>query len=196
MLLDQRQLLVTERVALAKLTDTYDISDPATTRQAAIARDEPPPWAKWARLLVRKPLLPTTVNVYEQESMPPVLTLHKKSGLLRIRVAVSTPHDGDIGSFVSKAFSLGGGFWVHDANGRQVAEVKGDWKGWNFKFLDENQQELGVVTKKWAGIGKELFTTADTYMIALADRSTSFRHGGPLLLAAGLAIDIVFKERR
>ena len=39
-----------------------------------------------------------------------------------------------------------------------MAEVKGDWKGWNFQLLDNEGRELGVVTKKWGGIGKELFT--------------------------------------
>ncbi len=53
---------------------------------------------------------------------------------------------------------------------------------------------LGVVTKKWAGVGKELFTTADNYMISLSDRAPSGPDHAPLLLAAGLAIDIVFKE--
>jgi uncharacterized protein YxjI len=74
-----------------------------------------------------------------------------------------------------------------------VAEVKGDWKGWNFKFLDTSGHELGSVTKKWAGIGKELFTSADNYMIALGEASQA--GSAPLLLAAGIAIDVVYKER-
>jgi hypothetical protein len=52
------------------------------------------------------------------------------------------------------------------------------------------------VTKKWAGIGKELFTSADTYVIDLAPSSRSSADVAPLLLAAGLSIDIVFKEKK
>jgi uncharacterized protein YxjI len=56
-------------------------------------------------------------------------------------------------------------------------------------------EELGRVTKKWAGLGKELFTNADTYVITLSDSAAGRPEIAQLLLAAGLAIDTVFKER-
>jgi uncharacterized protein YxjI len=84
---------------------------------------------------------------------------------------------------------------VRDAQDRQVAQVKGDWKGWNFQLLDAQGNQLGVITKKWAGIGRELFTSADNYMIALNDAADTNAGNAVLLLAAGLAIDVVFKEK-
>jgi uncharacterized protein YxjI len=73
--------------------------------------------------------------------------------------------------------------------------VKGDWRGWNFQLLGPNGEELGRVTKKWAGLAKEMFTNADTYVIDLADAARGRREVAQLLLAAGLAIDTVFKEK-
>jgi len=64
-----------------------------------------------------------------------------------------------------------------------------------FKFLDPSGAEIGTVTKKWAGICKGMFTTADTYMISI-DETKSDHKTDIMLRAAGLAIDIVFKERR
>lgn len=194
MLLQRRQFFVKERVSLLKLTDTYDILDPETKQSVGLAKDEPPLWAKLLRLIVKKPLLPTAVNVYETESSPAVLTLRKRPGFLHSTVVVTHPTKGELGRFKSKLFSFGGGFNVFDKSGRKIAEVKGDWKGWNFKMLDERGRELGVVTKKWAGAGRELFTSADNYMIALTGASTSNADQAPLLLAAGLAVDIVYKE--
>lgn len=195
MLLDRRTWFVKERVAVLKLTNTWDLIDPETGVKVGIARDEPSSVAKFARLLVNKQFLPTTINVYESESLPPVLSLAKKPGLLRSSVVVTDPSHAELGKFTSKAFSLGGGFFVFDTSGRQVAEVKGDWKGWNFRLLDGEGLELGIVTKKWAGIGKELFTTADSYVISLSEHMARRRDVAPLLLAAGLAIDIVFKSK-
>jgi len=199
MLLEQRQFLVKERVAFAKLTDVFDIFDPVSGAQIGIARDEPPTWARYFRLLINKSLLPTTINIYEDENMPPVLVLEKAAAAFRPTIRVLDQRNVELGLFRSKLFSLGGGFFVIDSTGRQIAEVKGDWKGWNFRFLGEMGEELGVVTKKWAGAAKELFTSADNYVIALSD-SAGRAAGGPalsaLLLAAGLAIDIVFKEKR
>ena len=54
--------------------------------------------------------------------------------------------------------------------------------------------ELGKVTKQWAGLGKELFTSADNYVIALDDRLPAAPEAAALLLAAGLAIDTVYNE--
>ena len=55
--------------------------------------------------------------------------------------------------------------------------------------------EIGKITKKWAGIGKELFTSADNYMISLSEGRSFRPESAPLLLAAGLAIDTVYKEK-
>jgi len=194
-LLNRRSFIVKEQVSLLKLTDTYDLFDPETQQPIGVARDEPASWAKYGRLLVKKHFLPTVINVYEAGSTRPVLSLKKGPAILRTTVEVCDANGAVIGRFTSKLFSLGGGFYAHDAIGQQVAEIKGDWKGWNFRFLDSLGAELGTVTKKWAGLGKELFTTADTYVIALSDRAGQVPNQSALLLAAGLAIDIVFKER-
>ena len=45
----------------------------------------------------------------------------------------------------------------------------------------------------WAGVGKEMFTSADNYMIALNDEPSPAE--AILLLAAGLAVDIIYKEK-
>lgn len=192
MLLGHRNYFVKEHVGMLKLTDAYDILDPETGQQLGIAKEEPPEWAKYLRLLLGKQFLPTAVNVYETEGRPPVLSIRKQPSLLRAKVSVIDGSGRTLGHFKSKWFSLGGGFWVMDATEQQVAEVKGDWKGWNFKFLGADGREIGTVTKKWAGAGKELFTSADNYMIALQEVSPT---NASLLLAAGLAIDVVFKEQ-
>lgn len=193
-MLDRRMYFVKERVAFAKLTDTYDILDPETQQPLGIAKEEPAAWAKWLRLLVDKRLLPTTINVYPTEGARPAFSISKPPSFLRSKVSVNGAEGQRLGYFKSKLFALGGGFLVFDAQDQQVADVKGDWKGWNFKLLRMDGSEIGTVTKKWAGIGKELFTSADNYIVALTDEADRSAASVALLLAAGLAIDIVYKE--
>jgi uncharacterized protein YxjI len=195
MLLDRRTIFVKERVAVMKLRDTYDLLDPESGTTLGVVKDETSGWARWSRLLVQKILLPATFNVYEQEAMPPVLVIRKRPGFWHANVRVYDQRGSEIGFFKSKLFTLGGGFYIHDTSGQRIAEVKGDWKGWNFTFLS-NGNELGVITKKWAGIGREFFTTADQYVIALSDTAPSAPNLAGLLLAAALAIDVVFKEKQ
>jgi uncharacterized protein YxjI len=133
--------------------------------------------------------------VRERDDTPVLMTLRRGASLLLARVRVLDGMDTEIGLFKSKLFSLGGGFDVLDAQQQPIAEVKGDWKGWNFRFLAPDGAELGRVTKKWGGLGKELLTSADNYVIDLAGDRHLPRNTAMLLLAAGLAIDIVYKEK-
>jgi uncharacterized protein YxjI len=193
-MLSHKTFLVKERVGFLKLTDTFDIFDPNGGAQLGIARENVGVLTKLLRLIISKRLLPTTVEVREREEGPVVLSF-RRAGLLRSRVVVNG-HDGrEIGRFKSKLWSLGGGFHVLDPRDHPVAEIKGDWKGWNFRFLGSDGSELGKVTKKWAGLGKELFTSADNYVIALDEHRPLPPNSAALLLAAGLAIDTVYKEK-
>ncbi len=196
---DLRTFLVKERAGLLKLTDTYDIFDPATNAQVAIAMEEIPGFMKLLRLLINKQIMPTTVNIYEgtetNHPVSPAISIRRGPIFFRSRVEVRGPEGNMIGYFKQKFFSLGGAFMVFDPQDQQIAEIKGDWKGWNFKITLTDGQEIGVVAKKWAGLAKEFFTSADNYVITLSDGVDAKPGLVMLLLAAGIAIDTVFKEK-
>ena len=193
-MLDRKTYVIKERPGVLKLVDTYDILDPDSGRPIGIAREEPPGATKYLRLLVNNKWLPTVVNVYERETEPPVLSIRRGVALFRPKVHVWS-NTQQLGYFRAKAISIGPSFRIFDTQDREIGSVKGDWKGWNFTLLGTGGEELGRVTKKWAGLARELFTTADTYVIALSDMAAGRRDIAQLLLAAGLAIDTVFKEK-
>jgi uncharacterized protein YxjI len=192
---DTRQFMVKERVAFLKLTDTYDIFDLASGAQLGIAQEVVAPLIKFARLLINKRLLPTSIEIRANDGGPALLTIRRGVGFFRTPVQVIDRNGRQIGSLKSKLFSLGGSFEIFDAVGNQTAELKGDWKGWNFTLRRANGEELGKVTKKWGGIGKELFTSADNYVIALNDQTAHSQESVAMLLAAGIAVDTVYKEK-
>ncbi len=196
-MLERQSYFVREHVGLLKLTDTYDILDPESQEQIGIAKEKVGGLIKTLRFIISKQLMPTTVYVYEggdpDDNDRLLFSIHRGVAFFRTKVEVKDGSDKLIGWFKSKAFSIGGSFRVFSAAGDEVALVKGNWKGWTFKFVDKDDQELGTITKKWTGIGKELFTSADNYMISLnGDPSPGT---SALLLAAGLAIDTVYKEK-
>lgn len=186
--------LIKEHVGLLKLVDEYDILDPASGRKVGLARETPSFLAKWLRLLIKKHLLPTVVSIFKEENSPAIFSIHRPVKFFRSKVYVRDNTGNPIGYFKSKLFSLGGGFYLYSNQNNQLAEVKGDWKGWNFKFIGQNNKELGMVTKKWAGIGKELFTSADNYIVSVNEEVNKEPAIKILLLAAALAIDVVYKE--
>jgi uncharacterized protein YxjI len=192
-LLHRTTFFVKERIAGLRLTDTYDILDPASSENIGIAKEEPPIWAKWLRLVVKKHMMPTAINVYEAEGHPPVLSVTRGFTFLRAKINVIA-EGRPLGYFKRKLLSLGGGFLVYDHSGQQIAEVKGNWKGRDFKFTNTNGREIGQVNKKWAGLAKEIFTSADNYVVSLTDLSGANQDAAALLLAASLSIDLVFNE--
>ena len=193
-LFDRKTYVVKERVGLMKLVSTYDLLDPHSGASIGVAVEEPPGFIKYIRLFMNNHWLPTEVKVYEREGFPPVLTIHRGVALFRPKVDVRTG-GRSIGYFKAKLLSIGPSFRIFDANDSEIGLVKGDWKGWNFQLLSPDGQVLGRVTKKWAGLAKELFTTADTYVIDISDSAAGRKDIAQLLLAAGLAIDTVYKEK-
>ncbi|RSK50938.1 phospholipid scramblase-related protein [Hymenobacter rigui] len=195
-MLNRRTYFIREHAGVFKLKDTYDILDPETQQQIGYATEATPSWAVWLRLLIKKQMLPVTIAVREQPESEPVLRIERGWTFLRSKVHIVDAQDQRIGYFKSKLFTLNGGFYVFNTQNEQIAEVKGSWKSWDFKFLAASGQEIGVVTKKWAGLGRELFTTADNYLISINDMGEQQAASSALLLAAGLAIDTVFHERQ
>jgi uncharacterized protein YxjI len=195
-MLNRKMYFIRERVGFIKLADTYDILDPATQTQIGIAQERSGILVHILRLVVNKQMLPTKVFVYEgdnpEDNFRLLFSIQRGFTFFRSRVNIVDRNGNVVGWFQSKMFSLGGAFRVFDAAGNEVALVKGDWKGWNFRFLDKSEKEIGTITKKWAGIGKELFTSADSYIITLNQESAPAK--AILLLAAGLAVDTVYKE--
>lgn len=187
---------IREHLGFLKLSDTYDIIDPNTMDQIGVAKEKPGALIHILRFFVKKQMLPTKVFVYEgsdpKEEGKVLFSIQRGFTLLRSKVNICDAEGQTVGYLKSKLFSLGGAFFVHDQSGEQVAFVKGNWKGMNYKFTDMNETEIGRITKEWGGIGKELFTTADNYMVDIDGEPSPTKV--LLFLAAGLAIDTVFKE--
>ena len=193
------QYFVKEHVGLFKLSNAYDIIDPESGKKVGLAQEKPGGWIIALRFLINKQLLPTRVDIIENPDENGngkiIVSIKRGFTLFRSKITVLIDGNTEIGYFKSKLFSFGGGFWIYDSANAKVAEVKGDWKGWNFKLLDISGGEIGTVTKKWSGLGKEMFTSADNYMIALSGAAKNDAGAKALMLAAGIAIDTVFKEK-
>ena len=55
---------------------------------------------------------------------------------------------------------------------------------------------MAHVSKKWAGLGKEMFTSADNYMLEISNDVPQNDDVRKLILAAVMCIDMVLKEWR
>ncbi|MGL6095719.1 MAG: phospholipid scramblase-related protein [Fimbriiglobus sp.] len=199
-MLDARRFVVKERVKLLAAYQTYDLYDPDSSRPdepVAVAEEKISGLIQMLRWVIAKQLMPTRVEIREKPDDSLVFSITRGVAFFRPRVEIYDAQDQMIGYFKSKLFSFGGGFWVHTPDDKQFAEVKGNFTGFNYQMLSPGGSELGTVTKKLsaAGLAKELFTSADTYTVEVAEDLSDNPMAKMLVLAAALAIDVVFKSR-
>jgi uncharacterized protein YxjI len=187
------QLLVKEHVGYFKAASNYDIFDLATGEKLLECREPNLGFfTKMLRFTDYKRNTPFDVHVTETDGSQ-VVRVTRGITILFSNVKVHDENDEIIGGFKQKAFSIGGAFAVQDVNGQEVCHLKGKWTGWDFQFLAQGVQ-LARVTKKWTGLGKEMFTTADNYVLDISDAVPAESPTRKLILAAVMCIDKVLKE--
>jgi uncharacterized protein YxjI len=184
--------LIREHVGFLKLHEAYDILTPDGT-VVGTAVERASGFTQFLKLLISKTVLPFTVEIVDA-SGGVLVTIKRSFALFRSRVTVHDEHGEQLGYFLQKVFSLGGAFRVFDVDGQQIATLQGNWSGWEFKFVDRNDVLIGQVSKKWAGLAKELFTSADSYVVHLEREKVTDVRQVQLLLAAAICIDMVLKE--
>lgn len=190
--LRHNQFFVKEQVGMFKAANNYDVFDPATNQKIIECREPNLGlFTKLFRFTDYKRMTPFKVEVSTPDGQK-VLTVKRGISILGSNVQVLDEQGQVVGSFKQKLFSIGGKFLVLNAQGQEVCTLKGKWTSWDFRFM-QGDQELANVSKKWAGLGKELFTSADNYMLTIKNVSAD----DPvrlLIMAAVMCIDMVLKE--
>jgi uncharacterized protein YxjI len=185
--------LVKEHVGMFKAANNFDIHDPHTGEVILECREERLGiFTKLLRFTDYKRMTPFDIQIRTPDGQQ-IVRITRGISLFLSKVQVLNQHDQVIGGFKQKLFSIGGSFHVLDAEDKPICLLKGKWTGWNFKFL-AGDKELAHVTKKWAGIGKELFTSADNYVLEVSDSVPPEHAVRQLILAAVMCIDMVLKE--
>jgi len=185
--------LVKEHVGMFKAANNFDVLDPATGTPLLLCR-EPNlgAFTKLLRFTDWKRYTPFDIQIQLPDGRP-IITIKRGISLFVSKVEVFDEQNQKIGGFKQKFFSIGGAFSVLDANDQKLCDLKGKWTSWEFKFLS-GAAELATVTKKWAGLGKELFTSADNYVLQISEEVPPNQPVRQLILAAVLCIDMVLKE--
>jgi uncharacterized protein YxjI len=199
--LKKNQYFVKEHTGIFKASNNYDIFDPATSQLLLKCREPNLGlFSKLFRFTDFKRMTPFHIEIRTPEGAK-VLSIKRGMSLLLSKVEVLDENDKIVGYFKQKFFTIGGKFDVFNAQEQIVCTLKGKWTSWDFRFM-RGETELASVSKKWAGLGKELFTTADNYMLSINDavdtsHSSSYNTSDNtriLIVAAVMCIDMVLKE--
>lgn len=192
-ILKQNHFFVKEHVGMFKAANNFDILNPEDQNTIMRCREENLGFfTKLLRFTDYKRMTPFNIEV-KTNSGENVVTIKRGVSIILSTVEVHDENNRLIGKFKQKFFSIGGKFDILDTNDRVVCQLKGKWTSWDFKFVKEGR-ELAHVSKKWAGFGKELFTSADNYMLKINEKVSPDDSIRQLILAAVMCIDMVLKE--
>lgn len=194
-MLEADKFAVKEQVKFLKSAQSYEIYDGDTGQLIGTAQEVIGGLTKMLRWVISKALMPTRFEIREKPDDALVFTIRRGAYIFRSRVEVLNADGELIGFFKSKVMTIGGGFHVYDKDGNHFAEVKGNLIGFNYQIRTPDKAvELGTVKKKWGGAARELFTSADSYLVDIADDLKDQPVAKMLTLATALAIDMVFKS--
>jgi uncharacterized protein YxjI len=185
---------VKEKVKLFKAANSFDIIDPETKQTVLLCQEENLGFfTKIFRFTDYKRMTPFNMEIKTPEGQR-ILTVRRGVSFFLSTVEVLDERNQLIGKFKQKFFSIGGKFEVLDGSERPLCMLKGKWTSWDFKFVSNDGKEFATVTKKWSGIGKELFTSADNYILQISNDVPADHPLRLLILAAVMCIDLVLKE--
>ncbi|MGV3509451.1 MAG: LURP-one-related/scramblase family protein [Sphingobacteriaceae bacterium] len=192
-ILNKNLFLVKEHRGIFKAANSYDIIDPENQQTVMLCREpDLGIFTKIFRFTDYKTQTPFNI-VITDTSGKPILRVKRGLTIFRSVVEVFDHNEVLIGRFRQRFLSIGGKFEVQDPMGQTLCMLKGKWSSWEFNFT-KDELVLAKVSKKWAGFGRELFTSADNYMLEIKEVLPADDRARLLILAAVMCIDMVLKE--
>lgn len=139
------------------------------------------------------PLRPFRAQVTDTAGQQGVLALHRPFRFIFHRLEVTTAAGERVGAIQRRWSWLRRIYVIEDAQGRVVADLFGPiLRPWTFE-LRVDQQVQGIISKRWGGLVKEMFTDADNFGVDLARVPDPQLRA--LAFAATVLIDVVHFER-
>ena len=136
---------------------------------------------------------PLSIHVVDNDNEP-VLTASRSFFWYLSHLQVRDGSGREVGTLQRRLTVLNRRFELEDSMGTILAEIRGPLLRPNTFMVYKQSEEIGRVTKQWSGIGREVFTDADTFRIQI-DTSRTDRDFALLMLASALAIDLDFFEK-
>ena len=193
-ILNKNTFFVKEHTGIFKAANNFDVLDPESGETILHCREEKLGFfTKMLRFSDYKRMTPFDITI-KTPGGEPVVRIKRGVSIFLSKVEVLNGANERIGGFKQKFFSIGGKFTLMDGQDNPVCTLKGKWTGWNFKFVTDDGIEFAHVTKKWAGLGKELFTSADNYVLNISEQVPPESEVRQLILASVMCIDMVLKE--
>jgi len=190
---ESNEYFIDEKVQFLKFENAYKVYDREGLPIGNIVQ-RISGWHKFLRLFLKKAMFPFTMEVVD--AYDNVLVTIKRGWTFWLsKVTITDAQDNTLGIIRQKFSFLKPTFRISNSTGEEIALIKGDWKAWNFTIYDKHENTIGQINKKWAGLMKEAFTTADKYYVTIVPEYAEDTNKINIVSTA-ICIDMILKESK
>ncbi|MEA2434710.1 MAG: hypothetical protein QOG54_2167 [Actinomycetota bacterium] len=192
-LLEANQLIVNQKAKLVELTNQYLIRDAEGNELGRVEQEGQSKLRKVLRFATRvDQFLTHHLSIYDASGTK-VLALVRPSKVFKSRVVVTDGAGQPVGEIVQQNVFGKIRFDLLGAQGEKLGQIRAEnWRAWNFSIVDGADREVARITKKFVGVGKAIFTTADNYIVDIEPSLTGALR--TMTVAAACAVDTALKQ--
>jgi len=162
---ESNDYFIDEKVQFLKFHNVYKLYDPVGLQVGTVTQ-QVSGWHKVLSLFVKKAMLPFRLQVTDTNDRV-LASIHRGWTFWMSKITIKDGNDVVSGYIKQRFRFLKPRFQIFDPSQNQIAEINGDWKAWNFSITDTSGVQIGSINKKWAGLAKEFFTSADKYHVSI-----------------------------
>lgn len=191
-LFDHHVLFVNQKAKLIEVTNQYTVAD-ADGNVIGIVNQVGQSKAKKLLRMVSSvdQFLTTTLEITDANNSV-VMSITRPAKVFKSTVIVSDAAGTELGRIVQENV-FGKIRFAIEVGGKQIGAIKAEnWRAWDFAIENADGREVARITKKFAGLARAMFTTADNYMVEIHDGLSQPLHS--LVVAAALTVDTALKQ--
>jgi len=192
-LLDRNVLVVRQRAKLIEMNNEYAILDEQGAQIGKVRQEGQSKLKKVVRLVADvDQFLTHRLALYDADGSK-VLELVRPAKIFKSTLQVNDGTGAPRGRIVQQNIVGKKRFALEDQSGRTIGSIDAEnWRSWDFAVHDEQGLEVARISKKWSGALREIFTTADHYMVQVTGAPS--KELRLLLVGAAAAIDTALKQ--
>ena len=192
-LLELDRFVVSQKAKLIELTNQFKIQDEDGNDVGFIQQEGQSKLRKVLRFATNvDQFLTHRLGVYDATGTK-LIEMVRPAKIFKSRLEVSDGSGRKVGEIIQKnvfgkiRFDLLGG------SGESLGQIRAEnWRAWNFAIVDASEREVARITKKWKGLVRAAFTTADHYIVEV---DPSLQGDARLLVVgAAAAVDTALKQ--
>ncbi len=187
-------LVINQKAKLIEMANEYAVYDQHGRQLGSVVQVGQSGLQKALRVLSKLDALMTTKLEIRDAYGRPVLRMTRPGTMWKSKVHIERGDGMPIGE-IRQENILGKARFAFEVGGQPVgALLAQNLRAWDFVVNDAQEQQIGTISKTFAGVAKAMFSTADNYVLQLHRPLTDPL--ASMVVASALTIDTVINQQQ